>query len=177
MFITHFIGDIHQPLHASRSSDRGGNKIPAHFLQVNKENSKNLSYSISHHSALNLHAVWDDSIIIEAIQMKYRKSRELLEQDLYIFIIDQMTNHADEFEKTWLLCPDGSKKECTTIWGDESLQNALEYAYRNVDGTEILSGTVLSQEYYISRLPVVMESLAKAGLRLAITLDFALANG
>ena len=30
MFVTHFIGDIHQPLHVSRSSDKGGNTIPVH---------------------------------------------------------------------------------------------------------------------------------------------------
>lgn len=177
MFLTHFIGDIHQPLHASRTSDIGGNTISVHFLKNTEENNNNNNLStnsISRHSGLNLHAVWDDSIIEEAIQMKYSKSRVLFEQDLYTYIIDQMMNNSDEFEKTWLVCPDGSNKECTKIWGDESLQNALMYSYRNVDGTEIISGTILSNEYYITRLPIVMESLAKAGLRLAITLDFVL---
>jgi len=31
MFLTHFVGDIHQPLHVSRKTDRGGNTIDVHF--------------------------------------------------------------------------------------------------------------------------------------------------
>jgi hypothetical protein len=31
MFLIHIIGDIHQPLHVSRESDRGGNTIHVSF--------------------------------------------------------------------------------------------------------------------------------------------------
>jgi hypothetical protein len=31
MFLTHFVGDIHQPLHVSRKTDKGGNTIEVHF--------------------------------------------------------------------------------------------------------------------------------------------------
>ena len=34
MFIIHFVGDIHQPLHAEDNNDRGGNCVPADFLQT-----------------------------------------------------------------------------------------------------------------------------------------------
>lgn len=34
-FIAHFVGDIHQPLHCSRKSDRGGNSIHIHFNDTN----------------------------------------------------------------------------------------------------------------------------------------------
>ena len=30
-FVVHFVGDIHQPLHCSRTSDRGGNSIDVHW--------------------------------------------------------------------------------------------------------------------------------------------------
>ncbi len=33
MFLIHIIGDIHQPLHSSRESDRGGNTIPVSFVE------------------------------------------------------------------------------------------------------------------------------------------------
>ena len=31
-FLDHFIGDIHQPLHAGHAENRGGNAIPVRFL-------------------------------------------------------------------------------------------------------------------------------------------------
>lgn len=46
-FLTHFVGDIHQPMHAGRASDRGGNDIAVSF----------------HRLPSNLHAVWDSGMI------------------------------------------------------------------------------------------------------------------
>ncbi len=48
-FITHFMGDIHQPLHVGRIEDHGGNTI-----QVNYQGRDT-----------NLHALWDSSFIEE----------------------------------------------------------------------------------------------------------------
>ena len=31
-FITHFVGDLHQPLHAITNGDRGGNCLPATYF-------------------------------------------------------------------------------------------------------------------------------------------------
>lgn len=45
-FFIHFLGDIHQPLHAGRKDDEGGNKISVFFIKKT-----------------NLHAVWDTGII------------------------------------------------------------------------------------------------------------------
>lgn len=48
-FLVHFVGDIHQPLHAGRADDRGGN-----------------TYQINYHGeGWNLHSVWD-SLLIES---------------------------------------------------------------------------------------------------------------
>lgn len=46
-FLSHFVGDIHQPLHAGRGSDRGGNDLRVTF----------------YNSRTNMHAVWDSEII------------------------------------------------------------------------------------------------------------------
>lgn len=45
--IVHFLGDIHQPMHMGRLSDRGGNNVKVKFFNGNK----------------NLHSVWDTSIL------------------------------------------------------------------------------------------------------------------
>jgi len=46
-FLIHFVGDIHQPLHAANDADRGANCIPVD------------SYS----RETNLHAVWDTTVV------------------------------------------------------------------------------------------------------------------
>lgn len=47
-FLIHFVGDIHQPLHASNNQDRGGNGVRVVFQG---------RYT-------NLHAVWDTPVVI-----------------------------------------------------------------------------------------------------------------
>ncbi len=46
-FLVHFVGDVHQPLHASRARDKGGNDIKVEFFQ----------------NKTNLHRVWDSGLI------------------------------------------------------------------------------------------------------------------
>jgi len=47
VFLVHFIGDCHQPLHIGWGSDRGGNEVKVTWFGT----------------ATNLHEVWDDKII------------------------------------------------------------------------------------------------------------------
>jgi nuclease S1 len=46
-FLIHFVGDVHQPLHAANNADRGGNCIPVD----------------SRSQAKNLHDAWDNAIV------------------------------------------------------------------------------------------------------------------
>jgi hypothetical protein len=52
-FLTHFIGDIHQPLHAGRPEDLGGNDIRVDFFGARSTRG----------DSLNLHSVWDSAIL------------------------------------------------------------------------------------------------------------------
>ena len=47
MFLVHFIGDMHQPLHCSDNRDRGGNGVRVVF----------------HERQTNLHSVWDSGLL------------------------------------------------------------------------------------------------------------------
>jgi hypothetical protein len=47
MFIVHFVGDMHQPLHCSDNHDKGGNDVKLNFSD----------------RASNLHSVWDSGIL------------------------------------------------------------------------------------------------------------------
>jgi hypothetical protein len=51
-FVGHFVGDVHQPLHAGRVEDLGGNTIYVSFFGETRRGT----------SRLNLHQVWDRSI-------------------------------------------------------------------------------------------------------------------
>lgn len=52
--LVHFVGDLHQPLHSGRGSDRGGNDIEVEWFS----------------DETNLHRVWD-SEMIDSFQMSY----------------------------------------------------------------------------------------------------------
>ena len=51
-YVVHFIGDVHQPLHAANNDDRGGNDVAVTFMG----------------QQTNLHAVWDSGIIGPAVK-------------------------------------------------------------------------------------------------------------
>ena len=53
-FLTHFVGDLHMPLHAGDRGDLGGNQVKA-------------AYGIFAGSRLNLHSVWDGYLAERAI--------------------------------------------------------------------------------------------------------------
>ena len=61
-FVIHFVGDLHQPLHAGFPDDRGGNGIVVRFFG----------------SQMKLHKVWDSGIIGEAQLSERHFADELL---------------------------------------------------------------------------------------------------
>lgn len=66
-FIIHFMGDIHQPLHAGRANDQGGNSIKVVFDG----------------KALNLHSLWDSGMIVKQ-QMDYLQYTHYLETQSFL---------------------------------------------------------------------------------------------
>ena len=54
VFLIHFVGDLHQPLHAGEKGDKGGNDVKA-------------DYGVYTTSRLNLHSIWDGYLAERAI--------------------------------------------------------------------------------------------------------------
>jgi hypothetical protein len=54
MFLVHFVGDMHQPLHAGYQVDRGGNDFQISYLR----------------DGWNLHSVWD-SLIVDSLKLDF----------------------------------------------------------------------------------------------------------
>ncbi|XP_030970127.1 endonuclease 1-like [Quercus lobata] len=66
LFLSHFMGDIHQPMHVGFTSDEGGNTINLRWFR--------------HKS--NLHHVWDREIVLTALSDYYEKDMYLLQKDI-----------------------------------------------------------------------------------------------
>ncbi|KAL8035175.1 hypothetical protein ABFX02_12G079800 [Erythranthe guttata] len=143
LFLSHFIGDIHQPLHVGFTSDRGGNTIDVHWYTRK---------SVVHH-------VWDDNIIETAEERFYDSNVDELINALDKNITTVWANQA----KAWAAC---SNTACPDIYASEGIKAACEWAYKGVD-----EGSVLEDEYFVSRNPVVNMRLAQGGVRLAATLN------
>jgi hypothetical protein len=77
-FIVHFIGDIHQPLHAGRPEDLGGNKIPVRWNGLQT----------------NLHAVWDSVMIEDGHRDIFQGSAKKEEIPYTEFLLEQYGNEA-----------------------------------------------------------------------------------
>ena len=60
-FITHLVGDLHQPLHAGNGTDKGGNDVSVTFAG----------------KPTNLHAVWDSGLVDEE-QLSYSEMADWL---------------------------------------------------------------------------------------------------
>ena len=72
---------------------------------------------------------------------------------------------------TWLHCSDGLSNQCPSLWAEESLEDALRWAYSDEHGFEISDGAELSDDYFATRLHVVRRRLAAAGVRLGAVLE------
>ncbi|KAL3510768.1 hypothetical protein ACH5RR_030169 [Cinchona calisaya] len=145
LFLAHFMGDIHQPLHVGFTSDKGGNTIDVHWYTRK---------SVLHH-------VWDDNII-ETAEQRYDNS------DVNELIDALQKNITDEWAdkvKTWEACSSG-KLPCPNVYASESIKAACNWAYKGVS-----ENSVLEDNYFLTRLPVVNLRLAQGGVRLAATLN------
>ncbi|KAL5730094.1 Endonuclease 4 [Ranunculus cassubicifolius] len=145
LFLSHFFGDIHQPLHVGFLGDLGGNTIIVRWYR----------------RKTNLHHVWDNMIIESAMKTFYNS-------DLTVMIEAIQRNITENWFSDislWKNCS-SSYKACPDPYASESIKLACNYAYRNAT-----PGTTLSDDYFLSRLPIIEKRLAQGGVRLASTLN------
>nr|WGJ83495.1 endonuclease 1 [Lilium hybrid cultivar] len=145
LFLSHFMGDIHQPMHVGFTSDKGGNSIALRWFR--------------HKS--NLHHVWDREIILTALADYYGKDMDAFQKDLTKNITRGIWS--DDLS-SWVDCKDLSS--CTTKYATESISLACKWGYKGVT-----QGETLSDDYFSSRMPVVMKRIAQGGVRLGMLLN------
>jgi len=66
-WLVHFVGDMHQPLHAGDAADRGGNSVSA-------------AYGLKAPDRMNLHRIWDSDLAERALSEPPGDSAGLLSQ-------------------------------------------------------------------------------------------------
>ncbi len=146
-FLIHFVGDAHQPLHAGRAADKGGNDIGRLLLIGRSPESERL----------NLHAVWDGGLI--ELEMK----RNGWDWQRYAIELDGRID--DEEITRW---GRGSAYD----WVEESRLFATANGYLHADGkTPIRVGDTLGADFVARNLPVVEQRLQQGGIRLALVLE------
>jgi len=164
-FLIHFVGDIHQPMHVSFRSDKGGNTEKGSFMKWHKK---------------TLHSVWD-TLLIDV------RLRELGGQYWSQYAEDLSKNITDAQISQWSACDSSNNQAlsnfsllqtgnpiCPDVWAQKSAQYACDYAYVQADGTRIKNHFNLGTDYYERCIPIVEEQLQKGGIRLANTLTYLL---
>jgi len=182
-FLIHFVGDVHQPLHAIDNGDRGGNCIPVTYFGTQPVTT-NGGGSFSP----NLHHVWDTETIVRFVKAQKLSGNAALAQR----IIDDG------------LVPKSVKAATPTTarvraWAEASNSAAKQVGYgklsKMIPPEPVLTKPLFSctgnnkigdrmaqlQErvdasYEAESMPVIEKQLALAGQRLAAVLEAAFAN-
>ncbi|KAI0007404.1 S1/P1 nuclease [Xylariaceae sp. FL0662B] len=157
-FVIHFVGDIHQPLHAENVA-LGGNGIHVRWESTE----------------LNLHHVWDSSIAEKMLGGIHRKP--------YPAAFEWAGNLTDEIRsgkyatasRAWTAGMDLDDPITTSmLWANES--NAVVCTHVLPEGAAAIVGQELAGDYYEKAAPVIELQVAKAGYRLAAWLDLIVAR-
>jgi len=148
-FLTHFCGDIHQPLHVGFTTDAGGNTITGTY-----EGKKQ-----------NLHAIWDTPLVLDR-----EKAFNSNEQQYADWLLTQIRGDWKSKAAAWATCANGAT-ECADAWAVESVKLACSNAYVDQNGNKIENGFSLTSGYFTFNQDVIDEQLAKGGVRLAHILN------
>lgn len=155
-WITHLVGDLHQPLHASDHDDKGGNDVKITFLGKRADDAVEGRTP----SPYNLHTAWDRLIPYKMVDERGGYER---------FLADLPS---PETRKAWEVGD-------INAWAGESFVLARDFVYPTLPThfqckqaiTEVVP---LGPDYYRPASEIAAMQLRKAGVRLAKILNDAL---
>jgi hypothetical protein len=171
-FLVHFVGDVHQPLHATTNNDQGGNCVPVAFFDTPPQ----LRNPATESYAPNLHAVWDVNILAKMTMGKTPEQVAWdLDQSFQSRIVRWTKGGGDVNEWAWESYRLAEQK----VYGKlpiripiESPQQIKSCADDNHVSARMLKlNERLEQPYQDVAAKVVQEQIAKAGARLALLLN------
>ncbi|KAF2017528.1 phospholipase C/P1 nuclease [Aaosphaeria arxii CBS 175.79] len=149
-WVSHFFGDIAQPLHASERAI-GGNLFNVTFGG----------------KIARLHAVWDKWIPYTDANVTAFSTQSI--DPFFTALVARI--RADKFFEApymWLACSDPTTPtECATQWARESNKWTCDYVYGKVDQESDLA----TNGYTVGAFPIVELQISKAALRLGTWLN------
>lgn len=150
LFLGHWLGDIHQPLHVSYASDLGGNKIR---LQIKRGRCN------------SLHWYWDSCLLSLSKRTKAKWISTLKSQwsnvKVYPYSDDDVWKWADE---SYQIITKPSFQYCNLVNINNEEQRCQEP----------LGKVSLAHNYHVQHLPILELQLVKAAKRLKNILDASL---
>jgi len=169
MFLVHFVGDLHQPLHAADNDDRGGNCVAVAFFDHQPETS-----GPGQNYRPNLHGVWDTDLL------------ELVAhgQDPAAFADALRSEFASDIRR-WIRQPvnvdawawESHKVAVKTVYGKLPKKIAVEpprpvesCADHDMGKRMYDLHEQIDQRYLRAASPMIRRQLARAGTRLAVVL-------
>lgn len=143
-YLSHWVGDVHQPLHVSFADDRGGNDI-----------------RVTGECSPNLHSAWDTCLVLKAVGDDTQAAiaeflKTLTPEQRNRWVAGSARDWANE---SFAISRRPETRYCTWL-GDACVRS--------------MEGVRIDRAYLDTNLPVVREQLLKAGVRLAQLLDRAL---
>lgn len=168
-YIIHFVGDLHQPLHATTNDDEGGNCVPVKYFRRKPRDT-------GHGFSPNLHSLWDTAILERDMEgADPAEYAETLEENFGADIEgwQKAGIHVDDW--AW-----ESHDEAETVtYGGLSPKIGIEpnvpvhsCADDNNIGQRLLQAHIAAGESYQETAgPVVERRIAQAGVRLAMILN------
>lgn len=149
-FLTHLVGDLHQPLHVGNGLDRGGNICQVTF----------------HGKETNLHALWDEGLI-DQTKLSFTELSKFIAQGK---TKEQIRTWKSGDVMDWAM---ESKQMRNSLYPNEVNPGSRPLAVKNYCRKDTPKEEMpkLSYEYSYKFVPVMEEQLFKAGLRLASLLN------
>jgi len=141
-FLTHYIADIHQPLHVAYKDDFGGNSVEVTFYGVKGD---------FFGAPFNLHSIWDTALVQRwAVKLNWGVNNVtswIKANPQAVSAFEASTDPAD--------------------WANESWQ----ITNKNVYTQDFNVQKDIGNTYYNDKIPIIIKRLAAAGIRLAKTIN------
>ena len=176
-FVIHFVGDVHQPMHAITNGDRGGNCLPITYFGEAPA-PKGTGFTP------NLHHIWDTGTIVRFMKAQHLANNDALAQRIINDGLLAKTVKASApttpavlgwARESNALAKDGYSKLATAVPEEPVLTQVLRTCAgnNNVGARMLQLHESVDAPYEASSLPVIEKQLALAGQRLAAVLKAA----
>ena len=144
-FLVHFVGDLHQPMHAGDHADLGGNRVPANYGLIG--------------GRANLHSIWDGWLAERAITTPPAGAAALLAQ----VSTEQRAEIGGGSVEDW----------SREMWG-KARDLAFQTLVGDPCGDPPTERPALDEADVQALIPAVRQNVTAGGIRLARLLDDAL---